>query len=261
MFVGLMNNPRSPLEVELRRIAEFGCDFVDLTLEPPGAWPVNVTRIRSLLDQYGLSAIGHTAYYLPIGSAFDEIRQAAVETMRTCLHTFHDLGIPIMNIHPHWESAIQGIDQPGIRNAQSITALAEYADQLGMRIMIENNDFKFADVADLRPLFAGLPQVGFHLDVGHANLGKPSTLPIRTRALLAAFGDRLTHVHVHDNNGGRDDAHLPLGAGSIDWQQAVLDLKGVGWDGTVTLEVFTDVAPYLVTSIDLWRRLWSSEQL
>jgi sugar phosphate isomerase/epimerase len=67
MLLGLMNNPaRDPLK-EIARIADNGFDFVDLTLEPPGARAdqINPALIRAALQARNLSVVGHTAYYLP----------------------------------------------------------------------------------------------------------------------------------------------------------------------------------------------------
>jgi sugar phosphate isomerase/epimerase len=78
----------------------------------------------------------------------------------------------------------------------------------------------------------------------------------RTQSLLDAFGDRLSHVHLSDNRGGESDLHLPLGAGTIDWKNVVRMLKRAGWDGTVTLEVFSREREYLLMSRRLWLKWW-----
>ena len=97
------------------------------------------------------------------------------------------------------------------------------------------------------------PEAELLLDIGHANLDTPYN---RAEELLANFGDRLGHVHVSDNRGGRDDMHLPLGVGSIDWIKKVRFLKNAGYDGTITLEVFGEDDDYLVLSKDKLKRLW-----
>jgi sugar phosphate isomerase/epimerase len=62
-------------------------------------------------------------------------------------------------------------------------------------------------------------------------------------------------VHVHDNVGA-DDLHLPLGSGTVDWLAVVGALKAVGYDGTVTLEVFDTEPEYVDLSLRLWRKWW-----
>jgi hypothetical protein len=75
-------------------------------------------------------------------------------------------------------------------------------------------------------------------------------------AILDRHGDRLRHVHLHDNRGGSQDLHLPLGAGNLDTRRHVRALKAAGYDGTITLEVFTPDWHYLAYSRDVLRRLW-----
>jgi sugar phosphate isomerase/epimerase len=53
---------------------------------------------------------------------------------------------------------------------------------------------------------------------------------------------------------------LPLGAASrstTDWPQHVNKLKRTGYDGTITLEVFSPQKEYLLLSRDLLRRWWA----
>ncbi len=64
-------------------------------------------------------------------------------------------------------------------------------------------------------------------------------------------------MHVHDNTGYRDE-HLPLGAGKVDWPAAARLLRGAGYDGTVTLEVFSEEPELVRTSERLWRGWWEA---
>ncbi|MFZ0513465.1 MAG: TIM barrel protein, partial [Candidatus Nitrosopolaris sp.] len=52
------------------------------------------------------------------------------------------------------------------------------------------------------------------------------------------FGSKIIHIHWDDNH-GRKDEHLPIGEGLIDHEKAVRALKDIGYDRTITLEVFT----------------------
>src|SRR5438309_1761286 len=90
MLIGAMNHPRRDVIEEIQWMAEMGLEFIDLTLEPPAAasWKVNPKAIRAALDAAGLQVVGHTAYYLPMASPMEEIRQAAVAELRRCLERF-----------------------------------------------------------------------------------------------------------------------------------------------------------------------------
>ena len=152
---------------------------------------------------------------------------------------------------------MHSLDQVRKMNADAIALLAQDAAQRGITLMVENLDRLFSDVPDLKAILDAVPEVGFHLDVGHANLRLGRGQKNRTKDLLAAFGDRLSHVHLSDNRGGEGDLHLPLGAGAIDWSGVASILREAGWDGTVTLEVFSREREYLRMSRKLWLNWWS----
>jgi sugar phosphate isomerase/epimerase len=245
-----MNNPFAPLLDEIARIGSEGFDFLDLTLEPPCAWPVDAGAIRSALDKTGLEIVGHTAFFLPIASPYPALRSSAISLFADACEVFETLGATLVNVHPDPVTRSYPRDAAVAQNVSAMTELAEIAEARGLRLMLENLGPQFGAVEHLEPLLAADDRIGFHLDVGHANLGGS-----RFAALLDAFGERLTHVHVSDNF-GVDDLHLPLGAGSIDWPEVVDALRRRRYDGTVTVEVFS--ARYVSSSAELWRTWWNA---
>ncbi len=252
-----MNFPGRSVKKELHRIAEDGFDFVDLTIEPPAAWNVDGKEIGTLISDLGLSAVGHTAWYLPIASAFPELRAAARDMYKHALDVFADAGIELVNVHPDQRVPMHSMDQLRRMNAQVIGELTADAAGRGITLMVENLDRNFSNVTDLLPIFTEVPEARFHLDIGHANLNLGLEETNRSAELLKSFGDRLAHVHVSDNRGGAADLHLPLGAGSIDWKAHIRLLKEYGYDGTVTLEVFAREREHLLASRRSWLRWWS----
>lgn len=256
MYIGAMNFPGRSVAKEVHRIAEDRFDFIDLTLEPPAAWLPDAKDIGRLIKELGLFAVGHTAWYLPIASPFPELRETAHDLFKRGLDAFADAGVSLVNVHPDQRVPLHSADQIRDRNAEAIGRLAKEANQRGIKMMVENLDRMFSGVDDLKVILDAVPEAGFHLDIGHANLRLGLTEGNRTRSLLEAFGDRLSHVHISDNRGGAEDLHLPLGAGTIDWRGAVRLLKSVGYDGTVTLEVFSREREHLRTSRALWLKWW-----
>jgi sugar phosphate isomerase/epimerase len=55
--------------------------------------------------------------------------------------------------------------------------------------------------------------------------------------------------------------HLPIGEGLIDHQKAVNALKDMGYDKTITLEVFTNSSNDAKSSADKLRTIWSAYEL
>lgn len=255
MQIGTMNHPARDLVREIEWIAEMGFDFIDLTLEPPLASVrrVDAAAIRSALEANHLGVVGHTAYYLPLCSPFESLRKAAVEELKLCLRVFAEIGAHWMNLHPDRQAPFQDRQYVISRNLQTIHELLPLAHECGVGLMIENLPGSFNTVRQLSELLDPVPELGLHLDIGHANL---MTEENTTDALLAAYGSRLRHVHLHDNKGGGADLHLPLGTGNIDLTHYVRSLQSSGYDGTITLEVFTPDKHYLNYSRDVLRQVW-----
>jgi sugar phosphate isomerase/epimerase len=258
MLVGAVNNPARPVLEELERIAGEGLDFVDLTLEPPGAWPLDVAGVRAALDRHGLAAVGHTAWFLPVASPFVEIREAARSIFARGLEAFAAVGVELVNVHPD----VRGLDFRPVaervqRNVEAIVLLDADCRARGLRLMVENVGGPFGTAAELAPIFEAVPEAGFHLDIGHANLARGHGQGSALSELLEAFAGRLAHVHVHDNYGD-SDRHLPPGAGAIDWDDAARQLRATGYDGTVTVEVFARPLELRLAAQQVWREAWQA---
>lgn len=255
MLTGTMNHPARDVFDEVAWMADLGFEFLDLTLEPPqtASWQVDARKLRAALERRGMRVVGHTAFYLPLASPFEEIRRGAVQELRRCLGVFSDLGASWMNVHPDRYTPMHTRAFFIRRNLESLTELLSDAEKLGVGLMIENLPGDFNTAAQMGELLDPLPELGLHLDFGHANLQVPANTG---EDILAAYGSRLRHVHLHDNRGGTEDLHLPLGAGTVDVPRIVRALKRCGYDGTITLEVFTPDRRHLVYSRDVLRRLW-----
>ncbi|HTL17129.1 MAG TPA: sugar phosphate isomerase/epimerase family protein [Patescibacteria group bacterium] len=250
-----MNHPGRDLLKEIDWIGSMGFDFIDLTLEPPMATAqrVDLRSVRSALEANGLSIVGHTAYYLPLCSPFESLRQAAVQELKICVAAFAELGAHWMNLHPDRQAPLHDRKFIIERNLESLRELLPVAQQHGIGLMIENLPGSYNTARQVSELLDPLPELGLHLDIGHANLLVELN---STDELLAAYGKRLRHVHLHDNKGGNADLHLPLGAGTLETDHYVRSLQAVGYDDTITLEVFTADRHHLEYSLEVLRQLW-----
>jgi sugar phosphate isomerase/epimerase len=205
------------------------------------------------LEAHHLKVIGHTAYYLPLASPFESLRRAAVEELKLCLEVFAGVGARWMNLHPDRTAPLHDRKFVIDRNLQTIRDLLPSAREVNVGLMIENLPGSFNTVRQLSELLEPLPELGLHLDIGHANLHVDYNT---TDELLAAYSSRLRHVHLHDNKGGSADLHLPLGAGTLETAHYVRSLQSSGYDATITLEVFTPDRRHLAYSREVLCRLW-----
>jgi len=249
MKIGVMNNPAKPVYDEVKSFGKARFDFVDLTIEGPKAFNVNPEKIRPILDRYHLTVTGHTDPCLPWAYPVKEVRTACLAELERCAAIFSALGAKIMNIHPCY------FCPPAMRpalvelNIEALKPIVEMAASHGQTLVLENFKPPFDRVATFYSMLAEVPGLKVHLDFGHANMGQDNH-----QVFCRQLGKHIQHVHFSDNRSTADH-HMPLGVGNIDWKNAVDSLKTIGYDDTITLEVFCDDPVMLYKYLDLSRRL------
>jgi sugar phosphate isomerase/epimerase len=115
-----------------------------------------------------------------------------------------------------------------------LSRMVEYGESRGITVCLEN----LSERADsFAPAFDAIANLKMTLDIGHAQLlSKQNT----SWGFLEKFFSRIAHVHAHDNRGGKtvkDDLHLALGEGIVDYRAIITSLCAKGYDGTITMEV------------------------
>ena len=123
------------------------------------------------------------------------------------------------------------------------------AASYGLTVVIENYKAPFDRVSIFKKILAAVPGLKLHLDFGHTNFGLDNH-----EVFCRELGKHIRHVHFSDNR-SRSDDHMPLGVGTVDWENAVNSLKAAGYDGTITLEVFCNDPGMQYKYLDMSRKL------
>jgi sugar phosphate isomerase/epimerase len=149
----------------------------------------------------------------------------------------HRLGIEFLTIHLWLDPRFVS---PGAREEKKRFLKDIYAYGQPKRVVISLENLS-ETATDLSPIFEALPDLGLTLDVGHAQL----LTDINTSFdIIQNLSASIKHVHLHDNRGGRgvkDDLHLPVGDGNIDFYGILGALMAKNYSGTVTLELEREV--------------------
>lgn len=113
----------------------------------------------------------------------------------------------------------------GIDRLRRVEAAAE---RRGVVLALEN----LRHAAHLHAALSALtgPFTRFCYDSGH-HFGWGKGEPY-----LERYGSRLAALHLHDNDGTRDQHLLPFD-GAVDWPALMARLAATGYDGALTLEV------------------------
>ncbi|MBW3021926.1 sugar phosphate isomerase/epimerase [Candidatus Woesearchaeota archaeon] len=251
MKIGIMNWPKKSVYEEIEWIGKHKFDFVDLSLEPPGADvnKIEIKKIKNLLKKYKLGIVGHSAWYVQTNCPIKGVRTAILDYFMRCLDVFSKLGAKVMTVH-----SLSGIGDYSTEDivdfyAEVLNPLCKEAKKKDMYIVIENMGSK-RNIKLVKYLLKKIPLLRFHLDLGHANCFDDNM----AEEFLRRFGKKLMHVHASDNFG--TDLHLPIGTGNIDWVEMVRLLKNYKYDGTITLEVFSPDLDYKLISREKLKKIW-----
>jgi len=256
VLFGVMNSPRNNVEEEVEKIVSYGYDFVDLTIEGPMALKPDVTILRRYLHDKKFFFIGHTDPSLPYAYPVASIREGTILELVRCFKIFKDLNIQYANLHPCSVFPPNSKQNSVKSNIEALKDIVKLARDYSLVLMLENTWAPFDNVKVFGKVFEAVPDLKFHLDIGHTNVF-PST---SYKEFIRAFKDILVHVHFSDNRGCADQ-HLPLGVGNVNWKSVVEELKNINYNSTITLEIFCDDEAmrfkYINLSYHYLKEIWS----
>jgi len=263
MKYGAMNFPIKPLLREIEEIGEMGFDFVELTMDPPEAIPQKIlAQKRAILkvqDRYRMGIMAHLPTFVWTSDLYESLRMASLQENFAALEAAAELGIEKVVLHPGFITGLGKflLDKAKAYAMESLEAILKKAVSLNITLCIENMfpQARFlCQPHEFQPVFDAFPEIRLTLDVGHANLGGGKN---RSSEYIRLYGYRIGHVHANDNF-GKEDSHLPIGAGIIDFERIMKELKEAQYDETITLEVFSRDKDYLKISRDKIKRMWEA---
>lgn len=139
-------------------------------------------------------------------------------------------------------------------HAHAVPALGEMAARFGVCLGYENGGEK--DVSEiLAAIEGGNEWIGANIDTG--NMAARGGDPV---AAIRALGDRILHVHFKDVSAVGAHDCVAIGAGIVDVEGVIRELKAIGYDGWLSIEVETadhDPTDDILASAETIRRSWS----
>ncbi|MEW5909479.1 MAG: sugar phosphate isomerase/epimerase family protein [Thermodesulfobacteriota bacterium] len=259
-----MNFPIRPVLDEIIGISSLGFDYVELTLDPPNAHHALIRKqekeIRRVLEDSGLGLICHLPTFVFTADLTEGIREASVREVLDALKTGADLNPEIIVLHPGYIGGLGPLvmDRSVGFAKKSFEEIFTRARSLGVSLCLENMFPRYpgwVEPEDFLPMINAYESLMLTLDIGHANIESKSGN--RILDFITTFKRNIGHVHASDNF-GREDSHLPIGAGNIDFKKTANALKTIGYDGTITLEVFSREKRYLKLSKEILAELFDA---
>ena len=155
-----------------------------------------------------------------------------------------------------------GAEETHRRVVENLRWFGDRAAEKGIRLAVENiyGGRFYSQIDELIQLVEEVSRdnVGFCLDVGHANIDG-----VDIPSAVQRMGRKLYQIHLHDND-GKKDQHLPIGFGIVNWIEVIEALNSIRYPGAATFEFFRwplpDYEQGLTYAVQMWRTLESIQE-
>jgi sugar phosphate isomerase/epimerase len=233
----------------LDRIASAGVRTIEISDELPHALNIDgrvVDKIEKL-RRSGVEFSLHAPFFeINLGSFFEDIREISKGRIMEAVDLAARLGCDPVVVHPGYNflrRKVREVEERAKENFLSdLKEITEYAGKKHLRVALENlymPFFFFYDLDNFQELRKRIPTLGIALDLGHAYMTKRAKGEKDPEGAIIADLQQmgqgwLYHVHLHNNNGTRDD-HTIL-KGNMDVKRILTALHAVGYSGKVIVE-------------------------
>lgn len=178
--------------------------------------PARFAEITDALSSTNLNVTVHAPYGdLNMATLNYPIWRETIRQLSTCIERASDLTDRV-TVHPGYLSPAGKLvpDRAWRQQKDALVEIGRTAAGCGVLACLENmigvKEFFCREPGELLGMTEGIEGIGITVDIGHANtVGRVAEfLPVIARA---------DHLHVHDNHGFSDE-HLPIGSGTVPWQ-------------------------------------------
>lgn len=210
----------------------------------------NVREIAGAVSNAGMLVTVHAPFWdLSLGSTDREIRRLSLKRMTAALNIANTLNAQNMVFHSGYNetSFLPRGRGEWIKNiCDSIGGIIEYAKSFGISLSIENVYDKSPDIIMEIVESFSKRELNICFDTGHFNVFASSPL----EEWIDAFAPHMREVHLHSNF-GREDEHLALDDGNIDFDRLLGRLAEKRADPIITIE--NKKNDYLARSVKMLR--------
>jgi sugar phosphate isomerase/epimerase len=237
------------------RLAGLGYRGVEIMADVPHAWPAYLLpeqkhAIRILLDANRLAISNVNAfmmhavndhrqkYWYPSWIEPDaNYRRVRIDHTKRALTLAKELGATCITTEPGgpvegrpWAECLKLF-------VEMLKPVVEHAEKEQVLLLVEPEPDLLIETADQYLEFASKissPYLGLNFDIGHSYCVKDE--PAET---VRRLGKLIRHVHLEDIAATRVHHHMIPGEGVIDFGATLKALQEVGYDGWVTIELYT----------------------
>ena len=222
----------------IRMTREIGFDSIDLFADPLDIDARERRLIRQECSRVGLPIISVACVAVGLIDFNPSVQRFHLDRCRKYLDLCYELearNLLLVLGEYIWERQVIPPAEQWKTGVDNVARLAEHAAGLGLEIAIELEPFQLSLVRDVDTMVRFLDEVGHpavkaNIDISHLHLSRVAPTELRRLA------GRATHVHLSDCD-GKVHGDLPPGRGVVDFVPYLEEIKALGIDGAISIEL------------------------
>jgi sugar phosphate isomerase/epimerase len=242
MKLGLINSAWAQAGREtafgIRMTKEIGFDTIDIFADPLDLDPRERKLIRRECERAGLPIVSIACVATGLIDFNHSVQRFHRERCRRYLDLAYEYdarNVLLVLGEYIWEQQVIRPQEQWDTGVRNVRELGEYAAELGLQIALELEPFRLSLIRNVDTMLRFLedvnhPAVRANIDVSHLQLSQ--TPP----AEVGRLRGRAIHVHLSDCD-GKVHGDLPPGRGVVDFIPYLREIKALGIDGAVSIEL------------------------
>lgn len=239
---------RNPIEHIFEDAKRFGYDFIELWGGRPHAYPYDlkkngVDEIRRLIEKYEMPVKIFTpemnAYPFNIMCGTEDMRVDSVEYTKAAMDAAKAIGAEYTLIsagHAGYHATQKEIDE---KLNTSLKELVDHAEKIDHKIIYEPlTIFESNVTTTANQLKDVLDRFDTPYLVGMVDIVVPFVQAESIMAYFDKLQDKMVHMHIIDSD-GQSETHVLPGEGVLPLNELMNELKEMGYDKTITIELVT----------------------
>jgi len=250
--IGFIGVERNDILKDLNFAADNGFEYYEVASRKVfDLKPEIIKKAKWISKRYNISLNFHIPYFLEISSYIPGISEVVLKFAKKEIVLANKLGVKIITIHPGYKEAVPDKNfNILIRNLREII---KFTKKYEIKIGLENSTLLggglCATPKEILKVLNLLKSLKVTFDVGHAN-----TTGFNPIEYFRKVKNKIINIHIHDNN-GKNDEHLLIGKGNIDFKKFLRECKKSNYYGPFILEVFPH--KNVLKGKELFLNLWN----
>jgi len=242
MKLGLINSAWAQAGREtawgIRKTKELGFDSIDIFTDPLDIDVRERRLIKRECDQAGLPIVSICCVAVGLIDFNPSVQRFHVDRVKQYLdlaYEFEAKNVLLVLGEYIWNQEVIPPKEQWATGVRTCRELAEYADKLGVQIALELEPFPLSLLNNVDRMVRFIddvnhPALQANIDVSHLCLAKVPAEELRR------LKGKAIHVHISDCD-GKVHGDLPPGRGVVDFLPYLREIKDIGLEGAVSIEL------------------------